>query len=275
MRRRKFTIHLLLVALGACAGCYSPGRSGVSTEAMSTSDPARPNPGRVGLLFHDRAPAFTFRYPRTVGDAMVNSAEKTWDFIDLDDGADEIVAGLLVSGMAGIIGGAITGVSAADIQRAEQVMQRALQEHSIVNGISNQIQFSFADRGRPSPIIIPHELAAGLAEAEPDQRDYGPVKALGVDSVMELVVASYGFRARERSNPPMALEAAVVVRVTRLSDTNTLVHSVIRYHGHQHRFMRWAAEDALQFKSDLKRIGRMVGRNAVEVAFPDTPADLK
>ena len=138
-----------------------------------------------------------------------------------------------------------------------------------MEGIVNQVQVSFADAGYPTPIIIPPNLATNYTSTDPSARDYAPLKALGVDSVMEFSVESFGFRARERSNPPMKLGARVAVRVTRLTDTNTLVRTSIRYHGHQHRFMRWAADDAQQFRSDLKRIGKMVGRNVVECVLPD------
>lgn len=269
VRQRRVVIHLSVLVLMGVVGCYSPGRSRVSTKAATASEAAPPQLGRIGLLVPDEVPAFTFRYPKTPGDAMFHTAEKTWDFIDLDDGADQVVAGILISGVSGVIGGAITGVPLADIQRGETAMLQALREHSIIDGILSQLRVSFADAGYPPPVVIPPNLVTNFAAADPSERDYGPLKALGVDSVMELSVESYGFRARERSNPPMKLGAKVAVRVTRLSDTNTLVRTMIRYHGHQHRFMRWAADDAQQFRSDLKRIGRMVGRNAVECVLPD------
>ncbi len=269
VRQRRFVFHLAVLVLAGVTGCYSPGRSRVSTKPAMRVDAEPLHLGRIGLLVPDESPAFSFRYPKTFGDAMLHTAGKTWDFIDLDDGASEVVAGLFVSGVAGVIGGAIAGVSMADIQRGEVAMRQALREHSIIDDILSQIQTSFADADYPPPIVIPQNLTANFT-ADLSERDYGPVKALGVDTVLELSIESYGFRARERSNPPMKLGAKVAVRVTRISDTNTLAQTMIRYHGHQHRFMRWAADDAKQFRSDLKRIGKMVGRSAVESVLPDS-----
>ncbi len=275
VRQRRFVIHLSVLILAGVTGCYAPGRSRVSTKPATASEAAPPPLGRIGLLVPDAVPLFTFRYPKTPANAMFHTAGKTWEFIDLDDGADEIAVGLFVSGMAGVIGGAISGVPQAEIERGENAMLKALRERPIFEGIVSQMKVSFAEAGYPPPIVIPPNLAKDLSSADPSVRDYGPIKALGVDSVMELSVESYGFRARERSNPPMKLGAKVAVQVTRLSDTNTLVRTLIRYHGHQHRFMRWAADDAQQFRSDLKRIGKMVGQNAVECVLPDPDSQLE
>lgn len=270
VRRQRFVICLCVLMIEGVTGCYAPGRSRVSIRPTTPSEAAPPPLGRIGLLVPDTVPLFTFRYPKTPADAMFHTAGKTWEFIDLDDGADEIAAGLFVSGMAGVIGGAISGVPQAEIERGEDAMLKGLREHPIFEGIVSQMKVSFAEAGYPPPIVIPPALATNLSSADTSGRDYGPIKALGVDSLMELSVESYGFRARERSNPPMKLGAKVAVQVTRLSDTNTLVRTLIRYHGHQHRFLRWAADDAQQFRSDLKRIGKMVGRSAADCVLPDS-----
>ena len=268
---RQIIPHLLLLALlGVAAGCYSPGRSRITSEVAPADDSVRSSFGRVGLLLVDRGTPFSFQYPRNGTEATVDIAKSTWKEGDYDDGVDDFVAGLIFSGTVGLIGGAVVGVPQSSIVAAEEVMRQSLQQQPVIAEISSRIQTCFDQRGQPAPIVIPPEFAADLAEEDPDKRDYCALSSLDIDSVMEIAVEWHGFRTPGTSNPPMTMEATVRVHITRVSDGAVLFASPVHYHGHQHRFRCWAAEDARRFRSELRRIGRMVGQSVVEQVFGPT-----
>jgi hypothetical protein len=266
--------HLLILAVVACSGCYSPGRSRLLTEAPPVEESVRSNFGRVGLLLPEFSPAFVFQFPRNIGEAMENAAEKTWEFGDWDDGVDDFAAGLFISGLFGVIGGAITGVPQQEMDAAEKELRLGLRENPLLLGISNRVQSFVKAQGHPPLVIVPPELAAALNSADLATRDYRPLVPLGIDSVMEIVVERHGFQARESSNPSMTMEAIFHVHITRVSDGALLFTTPIHYQGHKHRFTEWAEDDARKFRSELRRVGRMVGRGVVEQVLIPTRAGL-
>jgi hypothetical protein len=259
-------LSLLILVVVACFGCYSPGRSRILTEAAPLDESSRSTFGRIGLLVPESSPAFVFEHPltRNSAAAIENSAEKTWDFAEWDDGLGEMAARIIISGVGGVIGGALTGVPQRDIDAAEKDLRVVLRQSPVLPGISNRVQSFVEAQGNSALAVIPAELAACLNDAEPNDRDYSPLVPLGIDSVMEIVVEWHGFRAREGSNPLMALEAIVQVHITRVSDGALLFSGPIRYQGHQHRFTHWAQDNARNFRSELRRVGRMVGRSVVD-----------
>jgi hypothetical protein len=268
----KFIPFLFVLASAVCTGCYSPGRSRIISEAAPVAESVRSSFGRVGLLLPESSPPFVFQYPRTTGEAMVNTAEKTWKVLDPDDELENIVAGAIVSGVFGIVGGAVTGVSIGEIQKAETRMQRALEENPLLSGISNCVQSLLEARGSPPLIVIPDVIAAELNATDPTHRNYHLLTAIGVDTLMEIRVERQGLQARERGNPPMAMEAVALVYLTSVPDGALLFTAPVHYRGHQHRFTRWADEDARRFRSDLKRVGRKVGGEIVEQVFAPVSA---
>lgn len=258
---------VLSFLLSLAAGCYAPGHSRVSSVVAPADESVRSSFGRVGILLADRGPTFDFHYPRTTAEATADIAESTWKAGDYDDGLDDFAAGLVFSGTVGLIGGAMFGISEPMIADAEGVMRDALQQQPVLAEISGRIQSCFDQRGQPAPIVIPMEFATNLATATLEERDYSKLGALGIDSVMEIAVDCHGFRTPDPGNPPMTMEANVTVNITRISDKSVLFASPVHYHGHQHRFLCWASEDARRFRSELRRIGRMVGQSVVEQVF--------
>jgi hypothetical protein len=260
-------VSLLCVIAGA--GCASPGHSKIS---LDSPPPVRESGlsdfGRIGLLLPGRAPEFDFRYPRTSSEAFFRTAEETWKTLDPDHDVGDVIASLVVSGTIGLFGGAISGVPAQDIAAADQAIRRVLEDQPILHGISNRVQSFVSERGMSPLIIVPPELAAYFHQTDPDERDYGLLSSLGLDTVMEFAVEQHGFRAPERGNPPMMLEATLHIHITRVSDGALLFSWPVRYHGHQYRFKQWAAEDARKFRGEMNRVGRMVGRSIVDQVFP-------
>jgi hypothetical protein len=53
-----------------------------------------------------------------------------------------------------------------------------------------------------------------------------------------------------------------------------LFTSPIHYRGHQHRFTHWAQDDARNFRSELRRVGRVIGRSVVDEILVPTQANL-
>lgn len=271
--RRSLTPPLLVVFVGLTAGCYSPGRSYVSSDVAPVDESVRSGFGKVGLLLVDRGPTFVFHYPRNTADATADIAEGVWKAGDYDDGPGEFVGGLLFSGAVGLIGGAIVGVPQSEILSAEDGMRQALRQQPLMAEISARIQASFDKRGQLAPVVIAPELAGDLSKVPLNERDYCALAALGIDSVMEISVEWHGFRKADSGNAPMMMEAIVHVQIARVSDGALLFGSPVHYHGHQHRFRCWAEKDARRFKSELRRIGRMVGEGVVEQVFgPSTLA---
>ena len=268
-------VAFALFLVVACSGCYSAGHSRVTSPPVGVRE-ARPSDfGRIGLLLPNGARPFDFRYPRTTGEAFFHTAEKTWKTSDLDDGVGEILAGIVLSGTAGLIGAAITGVPKQEIEAAERTLRRALDEDPLLFGITNRLHEFIDERGLPPLMILPEDIAARLSASFPSERDYSPLLPLRIDSVMEFVVQRHGFAAPGRGNPPMTMEATIQIHITRVSDGVLLFSSPIQYHGHQHRFMHWAAEDARKFRNELKRASRMVGLSIVDQMFPVAQAELK
>ena len=265
--RQRSVPFLLVILSTACAGCYSPGRSQIISKAVPIEESVRSNFGRVGLLLSESSAPFVFQYPRTTGEAMVNTAEKTWNTLEPDDDLEGIVGGVIISGVVGIIGGAFTGISEAEIEKAETRMQQALKENPVLPGISNCVQALLKTRGCPPLIVIPDVIAAELNAAGPTERNYHLLTAIGVDTLMEIRVDRQGFQARKPGNPPMTMEALAQVYLTSVPDGALLYSAPIHYWGHQHRFTRWADEDARRFRSDLKRINQKVGRGIVDQVF--------
>ena len=263
---RALLYSLLTITLfGFGAGCYSPGRSYVSSEVAPADTALRSSFGRMGLLIVDRGPVFAFRYPKTHGEATMDIAESTFKAGDYDDGFGDFVGGLIFSGAVGAIGGAFAGVPREEIYAAEERMRQAVRQQPIMAEISSRLQAGFERRGQPAPMVIPEELADPLKNALPRDRDYGPLNSLGIDSVLEIAVEWHGFRGpRGESNPPLMMEASVQMYITRISDGALLFNSPLQYHGHQHTFRCWADEDARRFRSELRRIGRMVGQGVAE-----------
>src|SRR5262245_61800516 len=96
---RRIISHLALLALlGLAAGCYSPGRSYLSSGVAPADESVRSGFGRVGILLVDRGPIFQFAHPRTTAAAMVDIAESTWKAGDYDNGVADFVGGLVFSG---------------------------------------------------------------------------------------------------------------------------------------------------------------------------------
>ena len=134
-RRRPIILQILLFALfGVTAGCYSPGRSYVTSDVAPADESARSSFGKIGLLLVDRGPAFVFQYPRGPGDATADIAESTWKSGDYDDGVEDFVGGLIFSGTVGLIGGAIVGVPQTEVIAAEEEMRQALRRGHILRG---------------------------------------------------------------------------------------------------------------------------------------------
>ncbi len=269
---RQIIFHFLLLILLGLAGCYAPGHSRISSSVAPLDESVRSSFGRVGILLVDRGPTFNFKYPKSTADATVDIAESTWKSGDYDDGVGDFVAGLVFSGTVGLIGGAVAGVPQSAIVEAEELMREALRQQPVVAEISGRIQTCFDQRGQPAPIVIPAELATNLVATTLDERDYSTLSPLGIDSVMEIAVDWHGFATTDQGNPPMSMEANVWVNITRMSDKAVLFTSPVHYHGHQHRFRCWASEDARRFRSELRRIGRMVGQSVVEQVFGPTLA---
>jgi hypothetical protein len=149
-------------------------------------------------------------------------------------------------------------------------MRQALKQQPLMAEISSRIQARFEQRGEAPPVVIPPELAGELATTPLEERDYYSLTALAIDSVMEISVEWHGFMKADTGNPPMMMEAIVNVQISRVSDGALLFSSPIHYHGHKHRYTCWAEQDARRFKSELRRIGRMVGQGVVEQVFGPT-----
>jgi hypothetical protein len=274
LRAQSFTAFVLLL-IAAGTGCYSAGHSRVTSTILNTSEASPSEFGRMGLLLPEGSGYFDFRYPRTTGQAFLHTAEETIEFTDLDDGLDEIAAGLVLSGTVGLIGSAITGVPKHQIEAAEKTLRRALEEQPLLPGITNRLHAFIDERGLSPLMVVPEDIASRLNASFPSERDYSPLLPLGIDSVMEFVVERHGFGAPERGNPPMMMEATIHIYITRVSDGTLLFSSPVEYRGHQHRFTHWAAEDARKFRGELKRAGRMVSRSIVDQVFPLAQAELK
>jgi len=247
----------LVLAITLCSGCYSPGISRVLNEPMPLPQSVRTTFGRVGLLPPESDPRTSFRYPDNTGTAMVRAAEKTWKHIDLDDGAGEIVAGLFVSSVAGVIGGFFTGLPQREIDAGEKELHRALQEVPLLPGIHKQVLTLSQTEGSPSLITVPEQLFAELRAQGETNRDYRSLSKLGIDSVMEIAVYRQAFRANDRINPPMTFDTSIHVYVTRVSDGATLFVLPLDYRSRSYRFKEWAAQDARKFRAELKRIQRV------------------
>ena len=166
----------------------------------------------------------------------------------------------------------MTGVSVGEIQKAENRMQQALEENPLLCGISNCVQSLLEAQGSPPLIPIPGVIANELNAAHPTNRNYHLLTAIGVDTLMEIRIERQGFLARKPGNPPMTMEAVALVYLTSVPDGTLLFTAPVHYLGHQHRFTRWADENARSFRSDLKRVGHKVGRDIVDQLFTPTSA---
>jgi hypothetical protein len=218
--------------------------------------------GQMGLLLADSPTSFIFRHPKTSEQALVDGAEKTWKFLDMDDNAGEVMASIVVSGIGGLLTALFTGVPEREIEAAEKRMLRELSQNTLLCSISNRLQTLLEIRGSPALVLVPSELATNLAGQT--NRDYSVLNALGIDSVMELAIQHQGFQARHNGNPPMTLEAAIALHITRVSDGTLLFSRSLRYRGHQHRFTGWADENGKKFRSELNRAGRIIASNILD-----------
>lgn len=268
-----FPLALVLVI---CAGCSSPGRSTIVSQAIPVEESTRSSFGRVGLLLPESRPGFGFRYPMNTKRAMGHAAEKTWDTIsDEEDGFADFLLDGVISGVFGVFGGLATGVPQHEIDAAEKQMWQVLKENSLLHGISNRVQTFIQTQGSPPLIEIPEVIAVELRAVERTNRNYQLLTAIGIDTLIEISLNRHNFQAEERSNPPMKMEAVAEVDITQVWDGAPLFNNRIEYSGHQHRFTEWAAEDARRFRSELKRAGRVIARSIVDQVFFPAHADLK
>ena len=264
----------LILTVTLCSSCSSPGISRVLNEPMPLPQSVRTTFGRVGLLPPESDPRTSFHYPDNTSTAMVRAAEKTWKHIDLDDGAGEIVAGLFVSSVAGVVGGYLTGLPQREIDAGEMELRRALREVPLLPGIHDQVMMLLQKQGNPSLIAVPEQMFATLRARGETNRDYRSLSRLGIDSVMEIAVYRQAFRANDRINPPMSFDASIHVYVTRVSDGTTLFVSPLDYRSHSYRFKEWAAQNAKKFRAELKRIQRVIAEAIIEQSFVPPRTEL-
>ena len=266
-------LALMLVAFG----CHSPGRGRIVSQAAPLDESTRSSFGRVALLVTEHDAGFGFRHPLNKAHAVGNAAVKTWDTLyaeDEDLGLDGLLFSWIVSGVSGVFGGLATGVPQSEIDAAEKQLSVVLKENPLLPGISNRLQFVLQRRGSQPLVEIPSVIAAELNATLPEDRDYRPLHAIGVDTLVEIRVVQHGFEAKEQANPPMIAEAKAHVEITRVPDGTTVFSGPIHYRGHQHRFTKWADEDAKRFRSELKRTERVIGRSIADQVSVPARADL-
>ena len=265
-------VALMLVAVG----CHSPGRGRIVSQAAPLDESARSSFGRTGLLLSRHDAGFGFAYPMNKAHAVGNAAAKTWDTLydDTDPGLDGFLFGLVVSGVSGVIGGMATGVPQSEIDAAEKQLASVLKENPLLPGISNRLQFVLQKRGLGPLVEVPPLLADELNSVFPDDRNYLPLSAIGIDTLIEVRVDQHSFAAKEHANPRMTAEAKARVEIRSVPDGTLLFSGPIHYRGHQYRFREWAADDAKKFRSELKCTERVIGRTIADQVSAPVRADL-
>jgi hypothetical protein len=198
---------------------------------------------------------------------MGYSVEKTWNHLDLDDGAGEIVAGVLISGVVGILSGLFTGVPDHEIDAAGIELRRALRESPLLPGTADRVQALLQAQGGPPLVAIPEQMAAELKAHSLTDRDYRPLSGLEIDTVMEIAVYRQCFRASDGINPPMTFDASVHVYLTRVSDGALLFAGPLDYRSRKYRFGKWADHNAKRFRAELERARQTIAESIVEQMF--------
>ena len=271
----------LAIVVTILSGCMTsePDFARIINESEPVSSTMRASFGVIGVLPTTAGSYFAFTQPVSTGDAiatltargMVTAADVSFKSDSYDIGSDmaSFGAGLVLAGVYGAVGGVLTGVPEADMRKAEKAMNLAIRDEPLVPGVLVQIQRLISGSPPTNFMMIPAAMTTNASEASMTNADYRTLAGPDVDSLLLFKLVNERFAPGKGSNPRMAVDINLNVRIIRVSDGAELFMKTLEYQGGKLQFTRWGADDAKLFRAELQ----VAQRTFAEAIFAELHAE--
>lgn len=172
------------------------------------------------------------------------------------------VAGGVLGAGVGTALGAVEGVSADELRRAEPAVVAAMEAERAQEAMLNALLEEAARRG-----FHLQELEGAGPAAPSEAGSYLPAALGGTDTVVEVSVMDFSLFGEGAFNPPLSLLVNVRARVVRVRDDSVIYEHVFRCESLPRQFTQWAAESARLVHKDAGLCRMAISRNVVKALF--------
>ena len=260
------------------AGCRTSGTnfSRVINESAPLPVEVRASFGKVGVLPDDVLPEPRLLLPQNNGQAIGTIAAATFRYLDKNaepasskpsDVAGKILFDAFVAGVAGVLGGLVTGIPESELKRGEAALRTAIQGEPLERGLQAQVYDLAGEERRLNLIPIPSAYAAMLKSENPNIRNYRMLEGVGVDSVLLVRMVRHRFEAREGINPLMTFAVEANTYVIRGGDGEVVASQSLDYRSRSRTFRQWATHDGKRLRSELRSARRLFAEILLDYYF--------
>jgi hypothetical protein len=194
------------------------------------------------------------------------------------DGLGEEVGGvLLVLAAAGVVSladGAIealfTGVSKAEAQRLEAMLQQALKDEPLQPGIQTRLTQIAARSGLRKLVQVPDPIFATPSQTATNQLAAVPAVPW-VDSMLVIQISDQGFLPAASLSRSLFFAAEARALVVRASDGQVMHTSVYHYQSRARTFTDWGANNAKNLRWELQQAQQILAEIILQQFFALSP----
>jgi hypothetical protein len=178
--------------------------------------------------------------------------------------APDAMTGFCVTiGTVGAGVGAAKTPGAEEIKSSEATMSTALRAKLLQDELRKEV-VAHAGAAWVSLADLPEDAA----DAAGKSRDYRPLAARGIDSVLEVALTRVFAPGRsEQLNPPLPFQMLAHVRVIRTRDNGVVFEDSYEYRGRQYTYTEWTANNAERLAQALATGYDTIARDIADRVF--------
>ena len=284
-----------VMAIGVCLG-YGL----MAEEFASPGVDSRPGmkPHRIGLVYGGALPSFDLQVPDTRIEVASDTAGKlcpAWvqaleeHRVCTEEGKWIVVASMAWTPVAVTIGafhGAVTAPSAKRITGSSLVLENAVSELRVADGLRSQLMFMLWRRNPNGltiltntfppesefrvPTVMDRDCPVPFSYAARHQDLSRPLVAQGMDKLVMLRVIHHGLSGKDGHNSALSVNMAVRATIIRAIDATQLESFCARYDGPSRKFKDWAANNGQPFRDEFERALQKIAEE-IFARIPATP----
>ncbi|MFQ5544022.1 MAG: hypothetical protein ACE5FY_06685 [Nitrospiria bacterium] len=167
-----------------------------------------------------------------------------------------------VGAIVGAVGGAVIAESASNIEEAEAILYKVLEEVNVQEAIQDRIIDEAADNTRFTFVL----LREGGPNSFGEEVSYASLTGREIDAILEVSVPTFGVKGEGGVNPPLFFEMVTNVRFIQGPDKMLYKRSFV-YQSQQSLFLNWAADDGKLFRDEIDHGYRFLSEKIVEELF--------